>query len=225
MSFFRYKRNLYPLFAVFSCLFILVFGFIMAKKIEFTYYLCGLFVWLILFGCAKACLKVLPIAVLIGGIFSCISYFSSGGDFNAALAMINRFGALFLALVPGMSVEPVAMTRNLSQIKTPRALTLGMLIVMSFTPVLKSEVRRVREAMKTRGAGSVMNPKIMYRAFLIPMVTRIVDISDTLALSIETRGFVLDGSAYTVYKKEPICMSDAVYIAGILAGAGLAMIL
>ena len=100
-----------------------------------------------------------------------------------------------------------------------------MLIVMSFTPVLKSEERRVREAMKTRGAGSVMNPKIMYRAFLIPMVTRIVDISDTLALSIETRGFVLDGSAYTVYKKEPICMSDAVYIAGILAGAGLAVIL
>ena len=142
----------------------------------------------------------------------------------SALSMANRFGALFLALVPGMSVEPVAMTRCLSSIKAPRGITLGMLIVMSFMPVLRSETGRVREAMKTRGAGSVFNLRIFYRAFLIPLVTRLVDISDTLSLSIETRGFTLGKTKYTVYKKEHICISDALFVIGLILGAVLAVV-
>ena len=34
-------------------------------------------------------------------------------------------------------------------------------------PLLGDEVRKVREAMKTRGAGSLLSPGIFYRAFLI----------------------------------------------------------
>mgnify|MGYP002508105859 CR=1 FL=1 len=128
--------------------------------------------------------------------------FSSGKNFNSALAMINRFGTIFLALVPGMSVSTIAMTRNLSQLHVPRSVTLGMLITMSFLPVLSAEIKRVREAMKTRGVGSIFNVKIFYRAFLIPLVCRLVDISDVLALSIETRGFMLGKANYTIYKRE-----------------------
>ena len=100
-----------------------------------------------------------------------------------------------------------------------------MLIAMSFVPVLKGEIKRVREAMKTRGAGSILNPKIFYRAFLIPLVTRLVDISDTLALSVETRGFTLEKAKYTVYKKESICISDFIYLLGLVAGAMLVVLL
>ena len=46
-----------------------------------------------------------------------------------------------------------------------------------------------------------MNPKIFYRAFLVPFVMRLVNISDTLSLSVETRGFSLEKVPYTVYKK------------------------
>lgn len=105
--------------------------------------------------------------------------------------MINRFGSVFLAVAVGTSIEPADMTRNLSTLKVPRGITLGMLIATSFPPVLGAEIRRVREAMKTRGAGSVLNPKIFYRAFLVPFVMRLVNISDTLSLSVETRGFSL----------------------------------
>ena len=92
------------------------------------------------------------------------------------------------------------MTRNLSTLKMPRGVTLGMLIATSFPPVLGAEIKRVREAMKTRGAGSVLNPKIFYRAFLVPFVMRLVNIADTLSLSVETRGFSLEKVPYTVYK-------------------------
>ena len=225
MSFFRYKRNLYPLFAIASALIILVFGLVMAKSIKCSYFLLGAFVWLFIFGCKKQCLKALSVYIVIGGIFTLIAYYSSNKNVDVALAMANRFGAVFLALVPGMSIQAVAMTRNLSQLRTPRAITLGMLISTSFVPVLSGEIKRVREAMKTRGAGSIANPKIFYRAFLIPLVTRLVDISDTLALSIETRGFTLGKSKYTVYKKEVVNVFDVIYLLGLVAGVVLAVVL
>ena len=124
-----------------------------------------------------------------------------------------------------MSIQPIDMTRNLSTLKAPRGLTLGMLIATSFPPVLRAEKQRVREAMKTRGAGSVFNPKIFYRAFLVPLVMRLVNISDTLSLSVETRGFSLEKTPYTVYKKEAVCISDVLFILGIAAGAVCTVVL
>lgn len=225
MSFFKYKKNIYPLFAVASALLVLIFGLITAKSVVCSYFLAGAFVWLFLFGCWKQCLKTLPLYIIVGGIFSLIAYYAANKDAAAALAMANRFGAVFLALVPGMSIQPVQMTRNLSQLHMPRTITLGMLITMSFVPVLKAEISRVSEAMKTRGAGSFLSPKIFYRAFLIPLVTRLVDISDTLALSIETRGFTLGKCKYTVYKKERINVFDVLYLLGFICGAVLAVVL
>ena len=225
MSFFHFKQNLYPILALFSSIFIIVFGLVMARTYACSLFLIAAFVWLLFFGCYKAAFRALVLYVVFGGIFACIAYFSAGKDSMSALAMANRFGAVFLAVVPGISIEAVRMTRNLSQLRTPRAITLGMLIAMSFVPVLKGEIKRVREAMKTRGAGSILNPKIFYRAFLIPLVTRLVDISDTLALSVETRGFTLEKAKYTDYKKESICISDFIYLVGLVAGAVLVVLL
>lgn len=225
MSFFKYKSKLYPLIAVASALLIMVLRLVTARTTACSYYLLGAFVWVMVFGCYKQALKVLPAALVFGGGFALIAYFASGRDTSAALAMANRFGAVFLGIVPCMSVHAVAMTRNLSQLHVPRGITLGMLITMSFIPVLRAEIKRVREAMKTRGAGSILNPRIFYRAFLIPLVTRLVDISDTLALSIETRGFTLGKSKYTIYKKEVINYADVLYLLGLIAGVILCVVL
>ena len=217
MRFFAFKRNLYPIIALLSSVGILVYGLVMAKSYVCSVFLLFALVFLCFFGCHRAVFHVLPPMIIFGGLFALIAYFAYGKDASAALAMANRMGGVFVAVVPGMSVEAVRMTRNLSQLRMPRGLTLGMLIAMSFVPVLGSEIRRVREAMKTRGAGSVLNPKIFFRAFLIPLVSRLVDISDTLSLSVETRGFTLSKAKYTVYKREVICLSDLIYIFGLVA--------
>lgn len=219
MTFFRFKTELYPLIAIAASLFVIVFGLVAARNENLCWYLLGVLVWLCLFGCAKGILKMLPAFVIFGGAFAGIAYASAGGDVQAAISMINRFGALFMGVALSMSVAVVRMTRSLSQVHTPRAITLGMLISMSFVPMLKGEIKRVREAMKTRGAGSILNPKILYRAFLVPLVMRLVNISDTLALSVETRGFTLGGSLYSIYKKEYPAVSDVLFVLGIVAGA------
>lgn len=225
MQFFRYKYRLHPLAAFVASLFLIVFGLVFARDIRCTYYLAAVYAWLFAFGCYKGCLKILPAAIIFGGGFALIVYFAYGRSFAAAYAMGNRFAAVFLAVAIGMCVEPVALTRSLSQIHTPRGVTLGMLIASSFVPVLKSEIRRVREAMKTRGAGSFLNPKIFYRAFLVPLCMRLVGISDTLSLSVETRGFALGKTRYTVYKREVFAIWDVLFWAGLAVGAALAVIL
>lgn len=225
MSFFKTKDHLNPLFALASAFLILIFGLITARTVECSFFLLGAFIWLILFGCYKQALKALPVFILFGGGFALISYFAYGKSGEAALAIANRFGSVFGALTVGMSVQPVCMTRSLSQLHTPRGITLGMLVTMSFVPVLKAEISRVREAMKTRGAGSLFSPKIFYRAFLVPLVTRLADISDTLSLSIETRGFTLGNANYTVYKKEYINALDVFFLSVLISGAVLAVVL
>ena len=225
MNFFRFKTKLYPLIAITASLFVIIFGLVAARNENLCWYLLGVLVWLCLFGCWKGVLKMLPAFVVFGGAFAGIAYASAGGDLAAALAMLNRFGALFLGVALSMSIAAVRMTRSLSQVHAPRAITLGMLISMSFVPMLKGEIGRVREAMKTRGAGGILNPKILYRAFLVPFVMRLVNISDTLALSVETRGFALGKVRYTIYKKEQIALSDIVFVLGLIAGAVLVIVL
>lgn len=225
MSFWSFKKKIYPLLVFVVSIFFIVFGLVMARNENFTWFLLGAYVWLFIFGCKKGCLHMIFPFIVAGGIFGVIAYFAYGRDFTAALAMVNRFGSVFLAIALGMSIEPIDMTRNLSTLKAPRGVTLGMLIATSFPPVLKAEKQRVREAMKTRGAGSILNPKIFYRAFLVPFVMRLVNISDTLSLSVETRGFSLEKVPYTVYKKEKICISDIIFILGLVAGAICAVVL
>lgn len=225
MKFFAFKKKIYPLFVFLAGLFFIVFGLCTARSVRCSWFLAGSYLWLFLFGCRRGCFRVFLPFLLFGGLFGTIAYFAYGSSPAAALAMVNRFGSVFLAAALGMSVEPADMTRNLSTLRAPRGVTLGMLIATSFPPVLGAEIRRVREAMRTRGAGSVWNPKVFYRAFLVPFVMRLVNISDTLSLSVETRGFSLEKTPYTVYKKEVVCLSDVLFLLGIAAGAVLVVVL
>ena len=225
MKFFTFAKKLYPLTAFFASLFFIVFGLCMARSVKCSYFLVGCYFWLLIFGCKRGCLRIIFPLVLVGGLFGGIAYFAYGNSASSAVAMVNRFGAVFMAVAIGMSMEQVDMTRCLSSLKFPRSVTLGMLIASSFPPVLSSEVKRVREAMKTRGAGSALNPRIFYRAFLVPFVMRLVNISDTLALSVETRGFSLGKTPYTVYKKPTATLADVVFAIGIAAGAVLTILL
>ena len=218
-----YKR-LHPVTCLVASMFIMIFGLVMAKSVDMLYFLSAMLVWFMLFGMAGACLKAIPIMLVVGGAFYGIFYATSG-DTMLGLSMTTRSIAIVMAVIPGLSTEPVRMTRSLSAMHMPRAVTLGALIALSFGPMLRREVKRVREAMRTRGAGSVLNPKIAYRAFLVPFIMRLMSISDTLALSVETRGFTLTKAPYSVYRVEHIGVMDVLFIAGMVAGAVLVVVL
>ena len=221
---FTAKRPIYPLISLFSTVLILVVGLITAKDPACIWFLVGMWLLLLGFGYWRACIAVIPVAVIMCTVLAGITYAVSG-DMNATYAAVNRILAVCVAMIPGLAMPPITLVRNLSGLHLPRMLTLGMMITFHFFPLLGAEVWQVREAMCTRGAGSYFSPQIFYRALLIPLMMRLVNISDTLALSVETRGFTLQGKDYTIYKAVKLRASDLCFLAMIVFGAGLVVAL
>lgn len=158
--------------------------------------------------------------LIIGGLS-----FLSNRSLDAFWQTLLRMILLGLCAVPMVSTSPCDLTRCLAKLKCPRVITLGMLVTLKFIPVLVGEIKQIWEAMKVRGANmNWYRPSCIYRAFIIPLVMRIIGISDTLSLSLETRAFTLDDSTSSVYKVIKIKARDFVFLACaivICAGGGV----
>lgn len=218
------KRPIYPLVGLICTVIILVTGLITAKQISSLYFLAAVWVLFLMFGYWRACLAVIPAAAIMSAILAGITYLISH-DLAATQAAISRILAICVAVIPGLALSPVILVRSFSALKMPRMFTLGMMITLNFFPLLGAEVCQVREAMKTRGAGNVWSFQIFYRAFLIPLMMRLVNISDTLALSVETRGFTTDNTvARSVYKTVTVRWADILFLVLVAAGAILTVI-
>ena len=82
--------------------------------------------------------------------------------------------------------------------------------------------------MRTRGIDTRLNsiawyrPSNLYRAFLIPLVMRTINLSDTLALSVETRGFDPADREATVYHPVLFSLRDGIFVGlTLMAVAGI----
>lgn len=212
------RRALYPLLGVAAAVCVLVCGLLAAKGGKGLWYLCGVWLLFLCFGYWRACLAVLPAAAVLCAVLAGITWGISH-DTVQTLAAVNRILAVCIAVIPGLAMAPIALVRCLTKLRLPRLLTLAMMITLSFFPLLSAEVRQVREAMKTRGAGSLLTPTIFYRAFLIPLMMRLLNISDTLALSVETRGFSTDRNDCSVYRTQALRPADALFVLLLLAGS------
>ena len=217
------KHPVYPLIGIVSSVLILVFGLLTAKDPSCIWYLGSMWLLFLLYGYWRSCFAIIPVAAVMSVVLAGITYAISK-DIQAAFAAVNRILAVCIAVIPGLALSPVYLVRNFSTLKIPRVVTLGMMITLNFFPLLGEEVRQVREAMKTRGAGSFLSPQIFYRAFLIPLIIRLVNISDTLALSVETRGFTIESEEYSVYKTVQLRPLDVVFFLVLLTASILVVI-
>lgn len=205
------KRPIYPIISLISSLMIFCVGLFNAKKISLLYFLIGLSILYVLFGYGKALIKVIPVFFVLGIIVGLGAWFSSE-EYIVGIQVTGRIVLLAYSSVIMVALQPVYLTRNLVQLKFPRALTLGMMATLKFTPALMIESRQIREAMKTRGVKiSWTNLSMVYRAFLIPFIMRILTISDIMAVSVETRGFVLNEKSTVVYKPVKFYLRDFLF--------------
>lgn len=211
-------KPVFPFFSVFSSTLIVVLGLLFAPHTQTLFFLSLAWILFLTFGSYKACFFVLPLMFVFGSAFYGLTFLISK-DFSASLAAFTRIACVFVAVIPGLSVPPINVARSISSLNVKkslrpvlRTLTLGLMITLSFFPILAKEIAQVKEAVQTRGAGSVFSPKIFYRAFLIPLVIRLVNICDTLSLSVETRGFSIGEDEYSVFKQIKLSIRDFVFI-------------
>jgi energy-coupling factor transport system permease protein len=220
------KNPLYPLCCVAFSAAMLMGGLLISKRPSFALLLAAVCVVYVCFGYGLIflrCMKiVLPVCLIVGAVTLLVR--GAPWDAAPALATAGRIFLLGLCAVPLISLPPVNLTRCLTQLKCPRALTIGMLVAIRFIPVVVAEMFRIREAMMTRGVRLTLNPSYVYRAFLIPFVMRLIGISDILALSLETRGFDMDGKDASVFRRVSFDARDAAFCAvtaALIAGMAL----
>jgi energy-coupling factor transport system permease protein len=209
-SFADRRSLLHPLVSVVIAGMILTVGLVLDdvnKLAVFLVGLTGLFLFF-KFGRAvwKMALLVLPIAVIIAVISVLI-----GENWASAALTAGRITLLGMSSVPTLMVKPADLSRSLNQVGVPRKLALALLVTVRFIPVITDEVRRIQEAMRVRGVRyRWTNPRHTYRALVMPLLVRLINISDTLALSIETRGFSQDGNP-SVYRTVRISWLDYLF--------------
>lgn len=214
---FEVKKPFYPLVSFLVSIAVLVFGMLMSKNAFAFVFAFAVFLLYSLFGLFKNSVKMTFAMGLCGLIIGGLS-FVTNGSFDAFWQTVLRMILLGLCAVPMVSTSPCDLTRCLAKLKCPRVITLGMLVTLRFIPILASEIKQIWEAMKVRGANvSWYRPSTIYRAFIIPLVMRIIGISDTLSLSLETRAFTLDDSVSSVYKVIKIKARDFVFLFCVLA--------
>ena len=205
---FQVKRPVYPLIAVCAAFIVLLCGFSVSMSAKaVAAYILALSLIYIIFGYWKVFWKVFLIFAVLG-LISAIGTLVKH-NYVTSVVTVCRFLVLGLSSVTLISTKAISLTRSLNSIHMPRALTLGMLVTIRFIPILRNEVRRVRDAMKTRGVGSGVST--LYRAFLLPFVMQIINLSDILAISVETRGFDLSAKEASIYKKVPLTARDIVF--------------
>ena len=147
------KNPIYPLFGVLTTLILFFGGMALAEDPNCLWLLLGAFGLFLVFGYWRACIAMIPFTAIMALVFCGVTWAATKDPEQTRYAF-NRILALCVAIIPGLGMPVEDLTRNLTALHFPRMLVLGMMITFSFFPMLRDEVRRIREAMRTRGAGN-----------------------------------------------------------------------
>lgn len=162
---FSVRKPLYPLIAFVSSLCMLVCGMLFSKSLWAFAFADVLFVLYCCFGLFRGAWKMsaamLAFGLVIGGLA-----FITNRNFDAFWQTVVRALMLGICAVPMITIPPADLTRCMNQLHCPRIITLGMLVTLRFIPILVTEIRRIWEAMRVRGANvKWYRPDCLYRAF------------------------------------------------------------
>jgi len=212
------KNPLYPLVCLGSAIALLVGGLMCAKQTVFPFFVLMVCLLYALFGLGKVTAKCFMVFIPVSIVFALFSFLLQR-DLVTAVQMACRVLLIGLSAVPMVTLPAVNLTRCLTQLGCPRIIALGMLIAIRFVPVIGDEVRRVCEAMRTRSVGMSV-----YRAFIVPVMMRVINISETMSLSLETRAFSIGDEPTSVSERVTFRLRDGLYcVSCVLLLAGLAV--
>lgn len=207
------ESKIYPLLSLLCSILIFV-GALLTAKEDGWIFLSAVVVIFLLFGMWRKLLFIIPFIVVFGGIYFGLAYLLEP-DLANALSGVWRIGGLCLAIVPSLYLYPEDLIRSLNAMHFPRMASLGLLITLRFFPLLNSERKRIKEAMRSRAMPFSL--KGFYRSTIIPFAVRLVHLSDALSLSIETKGFSKENKNVTSFRSVPFYVKDALFFVLITA--------
>lgn len=136
----------------------------------------------------------LSISVLLRGaialaVFAGFSLWLVDGWDQATLSVF-RLMALFLpAPILAGTTPPMDLIRALEAVRLPQFLTLSVLLVWRFLPVIAQEAKRILEANQLRGVDLSRHPMQWFSGLFVPLIFQMVAYADEVTVGLQTRGY------------------------------------
>jgi energy-coupling factor transport system permease protein len=99
--------------------------------------------------------------------------------------------AIFVVGVPvcAATTAPQELARSLARWRLPAPIVISLLLVWRFFPVMREEVREIRQANLLRGASQSRTWQEWYRGILLPFSFILFEYADRVALALDLRAF------------------------------------
>jgi energy-coupling factor transport system permease protein len=112
------------------------------------------------------------------------------GDWGAAALSVLRILALILpAPFLAGTTPPMDLIRALEAVRLPQFLTLSVLLVWRFLPVIGQEAKRILEANQLRGVDLSRRPTQWFSGLFVPLIFQMVAYADEVTVGLQTRGY------------------------------------
>ncbi len=184
-----YLVQVHPLCKLLLSLLIFVYALAVNSFFALVVLFLAVLTVLITAGLARGVLKILPPCLLLGSVMFLLSYYLGSELENAAIFAIRIFILFHVFIMFGATTSTSAFLRSLHSLKLPPQLSMGLLIVFRFVPVLVSEMKTIALSFSLRKRGLRPTPGLVYRGIMVPFIYRLFTLADELTLALHVRGF------------------------------------
>ncbi len=138
-------------------------------------------------------LKLRPL--ILGYILLMVCIFTG----STALLLQNWPEAIFSTLrllaivlptpVLALTTPPADLIRSLQTVRLPSFLTLSLMLIWRFFPLMQQELQRIWEANQLRGIDLKWRPGKWFSGLMVPLVFQMVVYADEVTVGLQTRGY------------------------------------
>lgn len=218
MNRYNLKKQIYPLFAILSFVIILPIGMVFSSNSWMWLFVLAYWLLFLAFGYWRACLSCLTgmafLIIIVSGVTVLMTK-----DWKACELSALRCAMISIATIPLMGMSYTKLGKSLDTLRAPKSMSLAIMILFAFIPILMTERSRIMKAYKVRG-GNPHVPFAFFKNMIVPFLVRTISISDTLALSVETRGFDLKSKPKEIYEPVIPKLYDWIYITSLILVSG-----
>lgn len=138
-------------------------------------------------------LKIRPLLWLYSGLMLTVFTLSSAwllGDWSRGIFGTLRLLVILLpAPVLALTTPPSSLIRALQAVRLPSFLTLSLMLIWRFFPLMQQELQRIWDANQLRGIDLSRRPGQWFTGLMVPLVFQIVTYADEVTIGLQTRGY------------------------------------
>lgn len=138
-------------------------------------------------------IRIRPFWLLYGlltlGLFTLFSAWFLGDWLQAAFSTLRLLAILLPAPVLALTTPPADLIRALQATRLPSFLTLSLMLIWRFFPLMQQELQRIWEANQLRGIDLSHRPGQWFSGLVVPLVFQMVVYADEVTIGLQTRGY------------------------------------